>query len=134
MSRLSVSELKELKCGPAGSYCCPNQVSINTIEVKYFSNHKELNIRHKSFFVNPYIFATWWRKSMVFQSLNIWPNIIHSLKYQRCDHFRLQRCDHFRLQRCDHFRLQRCDHFRLQRGKDCRKLLFVTNVQLLWRK
>ena len=31
---------------------------------------------------NPYFFATWWRKPSIFQTLTIWPNITHSLKYQ----------------------------------------------------
>ena len=31
---------------------------------------------------NPYIFATWWRKSFIFQTLTVWSNRNQSLKYQ----------------------------------------------------
>jgi len=31
--------------------------------------------------LNPYIFSTWWGKSLIFQTYNIWSNWIHSLKY-----------------------------------------------------
>ena len=38
---------------------------------------------YKTFFSNPYIFEILRRKPLIFQALNLGPNIIHSLKYQR---------------------------------------------------
>ena len=40
---------------------------------------KELSFWHKFWFSNPYIFATWW----CIQTIIMWSNRIHSLKYQR---------------------------------------------------
>ena len=47
--------------------------------------------RSRILFSNPYIFSTWWRKSLIIQTLSIWPKVIHSLKYQR---FTTSRCNY----------------------------------------
>ena len=44
---------------------------------------KELSLCLKLKFSYPYIFATWWCKPLIFQTYNIWSNIIQSLKYLR---------------------------------------------------
>ena len=42
---------------------------------------KELSLCHKNWFSYPYIFLTWWRKALIFQTKVILSNRIHSLKY-----------------------------------------------------
>ena len=44
---------------------------------------KDLNLCYKFNFCNPYIFATWLYKPLIFQTHIIWSNSIHSLKFQR---------------------------------------------------
>ena len=44
---------------------------------------KELSFCHKLEFSNLYIFATGWRKPLIFQTYMIWSNRNHSLKYVR---------------------------------------------------
>ena len=44
------------------------------------TNVKELSLCHKFNFCNPYIFATWWCKSLIFQSYIIWSNSITYIK------------------------------------------------------
>ena len=44
---------------------------------------KELSFCHKLEISNPYIFATGWRKPLIFQTYMIWSNRNHSLKYLR---------------------------------------------------
>ena len=44
---------------------------------------KELSRCHKLKRSRPYIFATWWRKPLIFQTSTIWSNRIHSVKYVR---------------------------------------------------
>ena len=44
---------------------------------------KELSFCHKFLFYNPYIFAVWWCKPLIFQTIIIWSKRIYSLKYQR---------------------------------------------------
>ena len=41
---------------------------------------KEFNLSHKLKFYNPYFLSTWWCKLMIFQTLTIRFNRIHSLK------------------------------------------------------
>ena len=44
---------------------------------------KDLSLCHKLRFSNPWIFANWWRKPLIFQTINsVRPNNL-SLKYQR---------------------------------------------------
>ena len=40
---------------------------------------KELSLCHKFNFCNPYIFATWWCKPLIFKTYIIWSNSIYSL-------------------------------------------------------
>ena len=44
---------------------------------------KELSLCPKIKLLNPYIFAAWWCKPLIFQTLIIWSNRIHILKYLR---------------------------------------------------
>ena len=44
---------------------------------------KELSLCHKHWFSYLYIFLTWWRKALIFQTKVIWPSRIHNLKYLR---------------------------------------------------
>ena len=45
--------------------------------------HKGIESLPQNQFSNPYIFGTWWCKPLIFQTLIIWYNIIHCLKYLR---------------------------------------------------
>ena len=56
-----------------------NQLSKTLI----FDQKKELSLCHKFKFSNPYFFATWWCKPLIFHTLIIWSNRIHSLKCLR---------------------------------------------------
>ena len=55
-----------------------------------FLPRKELSLCHKIKCSNPYIFATWWCKFLLFQPYVIWFNRIHILKYLRSKTFGLQ--------------------------------------------
>ena len=59
------------------------QLSKITTRCTKFSWTKELSLCHKLNFCNPYIFATWWWKPLIFQTYIIWSNSIRSLKYLR---------------------------------------------------
>ena len=48
-----------------------------------FGLTKELSFCHELKFSNPYIFVTWWCTPLIFQTKNIWSNIIYTLKYLR---------------------------------------------------
>ena len=54
-----------------------------TIWVGYFNSVKELSLCHKLRTSTTYIFAIRLCKPLIFQTMIIWSNTIHSLKYQR---------------------------------------------------
>ena len=49
----------------------------------FYTQTKEVNFCHILKFSNTYICVIWWCKPFIFQTLTVWSNIIHSLKYQR---------------------------------------------------
>ena len=56
----------------------------NFAKFRHFKNiTKELSFCNKLKFSNPYSFATWWCKPLIFQTKTIRSNRINSLKYER---------------------------------------------------
>ena len=85
-----------------------NRPNINKKEK--FSRSKELSFCNKLKLSNPYIFATWWYKPLIFQTKIVWSNRIHRLKYLRSTIFGC------------------C------KDKGIRKFEFVAKTQFLWTK
>ena len=66
-------------------YCtaCYSGLKVGPVLKSYPFGLKEMSFCQKFWFSNPYIFAVWCCKPLMFQTIIIWSKRIHSLKYQR---------------------------------------------------
>ena len=61
---------------------------------------KELSFCHELKFSNLYIFVTWWCTPLIFQTKNIWSNMIYTLKYLRSNDIGFRRYRDYNIRVC----------------------------------